>query len=312
MHVTDTLPLLEQAQPVPVALTNVMPAGSVSVTDTAVASDGPLSTTTSEYATEPPATTVAGPVLVIARSADGVTVVDADEELLPGTGSLVADVTVAVSVRVAPCAGAVTTTVIVGAEVPVASVARVQVTETFPLFEQAHPVPVADTNVTPAGSVSVTDSDAASDGPLSVTTSWYVTDAPATTVAGPVLVIARSADGVTVVVAEEELLPGTGSLVVAATVAVSVSVAPCAGAVTTTVMVGAVTPVASEGRVQVAETLPAFEQVQPAPVALHEGHPGRQGVGHRQARRVRGTVVDDDQAVADQRIRRRPSPGRSS
>ena len=103
---------------------------------------------------------------------------------------------------------------------------------------------------------------------MSTTTSWYVTDAPATTVAGPVLVIARSADGVTVVVAEEELLPGTGSLVVAATVAVSVRVAPCAGAVTTTAIVGAVTPAASAGRVQVAETLPAFEQTQPTPVAL--------------------------------------------
>ncbi len=49
------------------------------------------------------------------------------------------------------------------------------VADTFPTFEHAHPAPVADTNVTPAGSVSVTDSEAASDGPLFTTTSEYAT-----------------------------------------------------------------------------------------------------------------------------------------
>jgi hypothetical protein len=102
VQVTETFPEFEHAHPVPAALTKLIPAGSVSVTETADASDGPLSTTTSEYATDPPAATVAGPVLVIARSADGVTVVDAVEELLPATGSLVADETTAVSERVAP------------------------------------------------------------------------------------------------------------------------------------------------------------------------------------------------------------------
>ena len=38
-------------------------------------------------------------------------------------------------------------------------------------FVHAQPVPVADTKVTPAGSVSVTDSVAASDGPVFATTS---------------------------------------------------------------------------------------------------------------------------------------------
>ena len=163
--------MLDQRHPVPVALTNVTPAGRVSVMDSALASEGPLFTTTSEYATDAPATTVAGPVLVMARSAEGVTVVDAVEVLLPGTGSVVADVTVAVSDSVAACPGAVTVTVIDGAEVPVASVGRVQVTETLPVFEQVHPVPVADTKVTPAGSVSVTDTDVASDGPALATAS---------------------------------------------------------------------------------------------------------------------------------------------
>ena len=45
------------------------------------------------------------------------------------------------------------------------------VAETLPLFEHVQPVPVADTNVTPAGSVSVTERLAASEGPLLVTVS---------------------------------------------------------------------------------------------------------------------------------------------
>jgi len=171
IQVTDTFPEFEQTQPAPLADTNVTPAGNVSVTDRFAASDGPLSTTTSEYDTDDPATTVAGPLLVIARSADAVTPVVTELELFAATGSAVADDTLALSVKVAPCAGAVTVTVMAGADVPVASAGLVQVTETFPLFVQVQPVPVALTNVTPAGSVSVTDRFAASDGPLSVTVS---------------------------------------------------------------------------------------------------------------------------------------------
>ena len=58
-----------------------------------------------------------------------------------------------------------------GAVVPAASVARVQVTETLPVFEQAQPVPAAQTNVTPAGSVSATRTPVASDGPAFATVS---------------------------------------------------------------------------------------------------------------------------------------------
>src|SRR5450631_627049 len=117
-----------------------------------------------------PATTVAGPVLVIARSADAVTPVDVEEVLLPGTGSAVVEETEAVLLNVPACAGAVTTTVMVGAVVAVASAGRVQVTETLPVLLQVQPVPTADTKVIPAGSVSVTDRLAASDGPLLLTT----------------------------------------------------------------------------------------------------------------------------------------------
>ena len=249
------------------AVTAVRPAGRVSVTDTGAVSDGPLFTTTSEYVTLPPATTVAGPVLVIARSAEAVTPVLVDEVLLAGTGSAVVDDTDAVFVRLPACAGAVTTTVIAGAVAPVARVGRVHPTDTLPVLVQVQPAPAADTKVTPAGRVSVTETAAASDGPLSTTDNEYVTLAPATTVAGPVLVIARSAEAVTPVVIEDVLFAGTGSAVVDDTEAVLVSEAVCAGAVTTTVMVGAVTPVASAGWVQVTDVLATLVHVQPVPAA---------------------------------------------
>ena len=267
VQVTETLPTWVQTQPVPVAETKVTPAGRVSATDSEAASDGPLLLTTREYETEPPATTVAGPVFTIARSADAVTPVVVDVVLLAGTGSAVVDEIDAVFVRVVACAGAVTTTVIVGAVVPVASVGRVQVTETLPVLVQVQPVPVAETKVTPAGRVSVTETEAASDGPLFAPTREYVTVPPAVTVPGPVLVRERSAEAVTVVLATEVLLAPFGSAVVEDTDAVLVSVVAWAGAVTTTVMVGAVDPVTSAGRVQVTETLPVLVQVQPVPVA---------------------------------------------
>ena len=102
----------------------------------------------------------------------------------------------------------------VGPVAPVASAARIQVTDTFPEFEQAQPAPLADTNVTPAGNVSVTDRFAASDGPLLVTVSEYATDPAATTVAGPLLPIDRSALAVTVVTTVAVLFAATGSAVV--------------------------------------------------------------------------------------------------
>ena len=251
----------------PVALTKVTPAGSVSVTLRFAASDGPAFDTVTEYATEEPATTVAGPVLVMARSADAVTVVVAVAVLFAALGSAVVAATLAVLLRLEAWFGAVTVTVISGAEAPVASAGRVQVTDTLPVFEQAQPVPAALTKVTPAGSVSVTVRPAASDGPLFVTVNEYATEDPATTVAGPVLAIARSAEAVTPVVTDEELLAAFGSAVVAATLAVLVSDAACAGAVTVTVITGAVTPVAKAALVQVTDTLPVFAQAQPVPPA---------------------------------------------
>jgi hypothetical protein len=77
----------------------------------------------------------------------------------------------------------------------------------------------------------------------------------------------RSAEAVTVVLAVAVLLPAVGSVVVEETLAVFVRDAAWPGAVTTTVMVGAVAPLARTGRVQVADTLPEFVQIHPVPVA---------------------------------------------
>jgi hypothetical protein len=121
---------------------------------------------------EPDACTLAGPDLLMDRSADAVTVVLTDEVLLPDVGSLVVLVTLAVLAMLPACAGAVTVTVMTGAVAPAAKAGRVQVTEMLALFVQVHPAPLAETNVTPAGSVSVTETLAASDGPLFVAVSW--------------------------------------------------------------------------------------------------------------------------------------------
>jgi hypothetical protein len=158
-----------QVQPVPVADPNVTPAGSVSVTDRLAASLGPALATTREYVTDPAAVTDAGPDLVIDRSAEAVTDVLADAELLPGTGSVVELVTDAVLVIEPAWAGAVTTIVIVGAVAPLASEVAVHVT-TPEAWLHVHPVPDADPKLTPAGNVSVTDTLAASLGPALATT----------------------------------------------------------------------------------------------------------------------------------------------
>jgi hypothetical protein len=107
--------------------------------------------------------------LLIARSADATTVVVVLEVLLPGVGSAVVEATDAVLVSEPPWLGAVTTTVITAAVAPAASAGRVQLTDTLPAFVHVQPAPLAELNVTPAGSVSATVRFAASDGPLFVT-----------------------------------------------------------------------------------------------------------------------------------------------
>src|SRR5262245_46006884 len=97
------------------------------------------------------------------RSASGVTVVDEVPVLLPGTGSPVAELTVAELFRVAPSDGAVTLIVMSGAA-PGTRLARVQVTVPE-AWLQFQPVPVALTKPTPTGSVSATLTELAVLGP---------------------------------------------------------------------------------------------------------------------------------------------------
>jgi len=112
----------------------------------------------------------------------------------------------------------------------------VQVTETFPLFVQVQPVPVAETYVTPAGSESVTMRAAASDGPAFATTSVYVSSCPMLTVAGDAAFVSERSALVTSVSTFAVLLSGFGSSTLLVTVALFVTI-PLAVGLTTIVTV---------------------------------------------------------------------------
>src|SRR6266436_5054193 len=110
------------------------------------------------------AVAVAGPVLVTARSAEAVTVVDADAVLLAAFGSGSLPVTVAVLVMLSAVTGAVALIVIL-ALAPEASEPAAQVTVPEALV-QVPWVEVADVKPTPEGRVSVTVAPVAASGPL--------------------------------------------------------------------------------------------------------------------------------------------------
>src|SRR6266436_2979639 len=110
------------------------------------------------------AVAVAGPVLVMARSAEAVTVVDADAVLLALFGSDSLPVTVALLVMGPAVAGAVALIVIVE-PAPEASEPTLQVTVPEALVQPE----LAETKVTPAGKVSETVTPVAGLGPLLVT-----------------------------------------------------------------------------------------------------------------------------------------------
>jgi hypothetical protein len=110
------------------------------------------------------AKTLAGPVLPIATSATGVTVVMTGAvTLLVLLGSPVGVLTLAVFVN-EPLAGAVTVTVTL-LTWPLVSAPRLQLTTPLLLA----PPPVAETKVTPSGNVSVTVTLLALEGPKFVT-----------------------------------------------------------------------------------------------------------------------------------------------
>ena len=241
-HTTVAVPLHEPADDD--ADTNDTPAGSVSLTCTAAAASGPPLVTVNVYVRFDPATTGSGASpFTIATSACGVagtgfTVVVVVELLLADTGSSVEDDTVAVLLN-EPAADGVTTIVTV-TEPPFATVPNEHTTVAVPLHEPADDD--ADTNDTPAGSVSLTCTAAAASGPPLLTVNVYVRFDPATTGSGASpFTIATSACGVagtgfTVVVVVELLLADTGSSVEDDTVAVLLN-EPAADGVTTIVTV---------------------------------------------------------------------------
>ena len=154
VHVS-VCPAAVQVHPAPVAPTNVTPAGSVSVTVTALEALGPAFATVAEYARAAPAGTGLGePVIPIERSALACTVVVVVAALLPALGSGVGELTDTVLVTVPAFDGA-STTIESGAEAPEARPACEHVT-TPALRLHDQPLPVADTNVEPTGTGSVT------------------------------------------------------------------------------------------------------------------------------------------------------------
>src|SRR5712692_10588546 len=271
LRVQVTTPALcAQTQVLPLALTKLTPAGSVSVTViVAAAVEGPPLVTCSVYVSAPPAVTGSGAsLLVIDRSAEAVTVVGAVSQLFSGLGSAVGELTQALLLMLPPSLGAVTTMVIGGAGPGGRSVLRVQVT-TPALCAQTQVLPLALTKLTPAGSVSVTVIVAAAvEGPPLVTCSVYVSAPPAVTGSGAsLLVIDRSAEAVTVVGSVAQLFSGLGSAVGELTQALLLMLPPSLGAVTTMVIGGAGPGGRSVLRVQV-PTPPLCAQTQVLPLAL--------------------------------------------
>ena len=157
-------------------------------------------------------------VLVSARSACCVMAVLAVPVLFVGTVSIsLTVVTVAeLTSGLAPVYGEFTVTLIVRlVDAPLASAPSVQVT-----VPAANAQPgLALTNVTPAGSVSVTCAPLLAAGPLLVIVSVHASGLPGTTLAGALLVSARSAACRDVVECVVELLAACVSGSVAVTLA---------------------------------------------------------------------------------------------
>jgi hypothetical protein len=179
-----TVPLPEQEPCEALDATNVNPAGNVSVTVVPIAESGPALWTASVYRSVLPTTPWTGAaVLVIDRSAaDGaVTVTSVLAELFPATGSVDCEDTDTALCSV-PAAVGVTCSVIV-ADLPLNSETMLQVSvPPGALSHEPVGLMVAESNVTPEGSVSVTVIPAAAVLALSfLTVIVYSSGVPAAT-----------------------------------------------------------------------------------------------------------------------------------
>ncbi len=172
--------------------------------------------------------TVATPsVLVIARSAVGTSVSVSVAELFPGFGSVTpAGAAIVAVLTSVPVAAAETVPTTVNVAVPPGG--RLTLAPMFPAPAAGHVPPPAPTHVQvapiiAAGNVSATVAPTAVLGPALLATIVYAIPDPGTIVATPsVLVIARSATGVSVSVSVAVLLAAFGSTTVAGTVTVAV------------------------------------------------------------------------------------------
>ena len=253
----------------------------LSLTTTELACDGPALATARVKVSSSPTWTGSLCVLTIDRSADCTTSICAVSVLLPGTGSVVGDSTVAVLVKVPGSTAASTATVTSsgGADPPATSGEASGVSQTTtwgsgPEGAHTHGA-AADTNDRPAGRVSVTVSGPwASEGPRFSTAMRYVVLVPARTGSVPswVLVSARSALASTRTVEVAVLLSGSSPGVDVDTAEVLVSTVPSGTLVATrattrmTLVVGAPAPTCA-GMVARAQTTsrPRVAQSQPSP-----------------------------------------------
>lgn len=179
----------------PLLLMNARPGPGVSLMITLFATDGPLFFTTMMNVTGPLAGSVVGPVLVMERSAFGVTVVVAEAVLLPPFESGDVEVTDAEFVTEVTVDVLTVYVALIDAPAPGARLAILQ--------GNPEQLPVTGPAVVPAGVGSVTVMPVAVDGPLLIRLIEYVIVWPGEAEAGPVFAMATSELTVTAVITVE-------------------------------------------------------------------------------------------------------------
>ena len=251
----------------------VTPAGTASLRTTDRARDGPALAMVTIQLTVRPGTAASPEVktFVTLRSAAGLISVVLDAELLLASGSVVTAVTLAGFTSGPVKAGSTVAVTVMVPCAPAASAPNTQVRMPFD-SEQAPRGPVPVIPDRPAGMVSVTTTACASDGPSLAATRVQLTCSPAKAAVGPVLVSDTSADAPTGVLLLAWLSVGSGSGVVACTLAVLTRVGATVDAATVAEtatwiggVVGVVSPTGGNWQVTVVVPSVAGSRVQAAP-----------------------------------------------
>jgi hypothetical protein len=213
-------PLAAQVAPPATAQVHVAPvspAGNVSVTVAPVTADGPTLVAIRVYVTGLPGVSEVTPlVLVMRRSAVPLSESVSVAELLAGVPSATPDgvAMVAVFTNEPVAVGAMLASNVYVTFVP-AGRFTVSLIEPVPLAVHDAPEAATHVHVAPVssdGKVSTTEAPMTDDGPLLEATIVYLVVVPAVEAVTPlVLVMTRSATGLSVLVSVAELLPATGS-----------------------------------------------------------------------------------------------------